>query len=81
MPQEVADGLHDGSVLDGPGRAGGQKGREEEVVARRDDDDIVVLGVELLKERDGAPARAYFRISLASNAQCSKDSCCSRCSR
>ena len=58
MSQEVTDGLHDGSVLDGAGRAGGQEGREEEVIARRDDDDIVVIGVELLQEGDGAPARA-----------------------
>ena len=50
MAEEVADGLHDGAVLDGAGGAGGQERGEEEVVARRDDNDIVVFGVEAFEE-------------------------------
>lgn len=53
-----ADGLHDGAVLDGAGGARGQQGREEEVVARRDDNDVVVFGIDLLEQGDGAPAGA-----------------------
>jgi hypothetical protein len=56
VAQEVADGLHDGAVLDGADGARGQQRGEEEVVAGRDDDDVVVLRVELLQQRDGAPA-------------------------
>jgi hypothetical protein len=45
-------------VLDGTGGAGWEKGCEEEVVAWGDDDDIVVFGIELLEEGDGAPSCA-----------------------
>jgi hypothetical protein len=58
VAQEVADGLHDGAVLNGADGARGQQRGEEEVVARRDDDDVVVLRVELLQQGDGAPAGA-----------------------
>jgi hypothetical protein len=60
-------------VLDSADSAGGQKGSEEEVVARGDDDDIVVFRVELLQQRDGAPA-GTCRVSDAFDADSSHSS-------
>ena len=56
LAQDVADGLHDGAVLDQTGGTRGQQGSEQEVVSGGDDDDIVVLSVELLEERNGTPS-------------------------
>lgn len=58
VADDGADRLHDGAVLDGARGARGQQRREEEVVARRDNHDIVVFGIELLEQGDGAPAGA-----------------------
>jgi hypothetical protein len=62
VTEDSADRLHDGAVLDGTGSAGGQERSEQEVVARRDYDDIVVFGIELLEESNGAPASAWSSI-------------------
>lgn len=39
-------------------RARRQERREQEEVPRRDDHDVVVFSIQLLEQRDGAPARA-----------------------
>jgi hypothetical protein len=61
VSQEVANGLHDGSVFDCACGAGGQQGGEEEVVSGGDDNDIVILGIQFLEQRYGAPAGAFGR--------------------
>jgi hypothetical protein len=63
VAQEIADRLHDGAVLDGAYGARGKEWSEEEVVAGGDDNDIVVFRIELLQERDGAPASTCCRVS------------------
>jgi hypothetical protein len=73
VAQEVADGLHDGAVLNGADGARGQQRGEEEVVARRDDDDVVVLRVELLQQGDGAPAGACRVSALVRPSHCAGD--------
>jgi len=70
VTEEVANRLHDGTVLDGTGCARGQKRREEEVVARRDNNDVVVFGVELLEKGDGTPAGTCTLLSAQSSRLC-----------
>lgn len=74
VAQKVANGLHDGAVLNGADCARGKERGEEEVVAGRDDDDIVVLGVELLQQGDGTPASTYRRLEVRSQRRGSHSS-------
>jgi hypothetical protein len=47
-------------MLDSTGGARWQQRRKEEVIPRGDDNDVVILGIKLLEERDGAPSSAFL---------------------
>ena len=56
VAEDVTERFDDRTVLDGTGGARGEERGKEEEVAGGYDDDVVVIGVELLEERNASPA-------------------------